>query len=118
MPVFFEDPQFTVRQPLLGGWRITDKERGSTLVPQAQLREKISLIWMQIRRDFRRDPELRREMENRMFHHFARATADTRSPSWIALIELPTRDFISLCEYEVEKALSVWILRGPDGKPI
>lgn len=79
MPVYYDDPDFTVRQALIGPWRVDDKRRGVTVAPAMELREKIGFMWKRLRSDLKGEPDLRRTAEDRMFRIFAEASADMRS---------------------------------------
>lgn len=75
----FENERFCVSQGFLSGWRIEDKLSRTTLVPNWLMKERIGLVWMQVRRTRKASSVNSHFSERVMFESFAIGVAEPMS---------------------------------------
>jgi hypothetical protein len=75
MPVLYSDHEVTVKQPLIGGWKIIDEVSGAVFSPNAEIKHKMAQTWFKLRRMKKQVGQLQGDAgEATLFKAFANAT--------------------------------------------
>ena len=77
--VLFDGSFYQVSQGLFSGWKILDKMSGTTAIPNQLLKERIGLVWMQVRKTKKHKSIDSGMSEEVMFGSFAKAVLDPNS---------------------------------------
>lgn len=78
MPTLYENSIVRVRNGWLTGWRIDNKLRGTTIIPNKQWKETIGMVWHEVSKLRADDPD--RLGERLMFESFAAIALQPNAP--------------------------------------
>lgn len=106
MPVLYEDADYEVRQGWFSGWRVRDKQRQATVVPDTIYTEKVGFAWPKIRLKTSIDKRVRNRAEDILMWRLASAACDPTSSSRTFFFELEPDDIANVCLHAAELEFS------------